>query len=85
MPAKIDRLFSLRRLSLLALATVLTSLALTPSLTACTCTEGSVRTVFTSIVCCSPPQATRPGERQECRNCQWATTSTGCYPATCAY
>jgi hypothetical protein len=85
MSVKTDRLFSLRRLSLLALATVLTCLALAPSLTACTCTEGSIRTVFTSIECCSPPQATRPGERQQCQSCQWKTISTGCYPATCAY
>ena len=81
---KTNRLFSLRRLTLLVLAVVLTVLALTPSLTsACACTDGSVRTVYGSIVCCGDTRLgpKRNGERQTCQNCQWVTTSTGCFNA----
>ncbi|HEX4963195.1 MAG TPA: hypothetical protein VF173_20355 [Thermoanaerobaculia bacterium] len=83
-----DRLFSLRRMILMALAVVLTCLALTPSLTsACACTNGATRVVLTSIACCGDPRLpSRPGDRQTCQNCQWVTTGSGCFRASpCAF
>lgn len=79
------RLFSLRRLTLLVAAIALTTLALTPSLTsAAVCTNGSGRTVFTSIVCCSNPPTIpkRPGVRQTCQNGQWVDQFTGCFSSS---
>lgn len=81
---KTDRFFSLHRLTLLVLTVVLCFLALKPSLTsAAACTNGSVQTVYTSIVCCGDTRLgpKRNGERQTCENGQWVTTATGCFNA----
>ncbi len=84
-----DRVLLLRRLTLLVLAVVLTSLAvLTPSLMAAACTNGSTQTIFTSIACCTDPPTipTRPVAHQKCVNGQWVTTSTGCQRSpNCAF
>ena len=88
MSLKTDRVLLLRRLTLLVLAVVLTSLALTPSLMAAACTNGSTQTIFTSIACCTDPPTipTRPVAHQKCVNGQWVTTSTGCQRSpNCAF
>ena len=83
MSVNTDRLLSLRRLTLMALAVVLTCLALVPSAMAC-CVEGSTQTVIPSVACCTDPPTipTRTANRQTCQNCRWVTTSTFCARAS---